>query len=173
MYQSGTPLARHLTSSHSGCKPLPLPDRFHDRKGRSFLQSLAAIQIDHDIVTGADGRLESLPCPPGSGSGHFPATRPFHGTVPDDPHQDQKNICGFVSSKHLHSKIRSELRNTQRSQLTAADVLGCDAQGLRYPETGDMTSLSVQRDILYRIQSDQILEHTDHRRIIMSEDIKL
>ena len=60
----------------------------------------------------------------------------------------------------------------QGSQLTAADVLGRDAQGRGILEQAhDLPA--VQRDILYRIQADQVLEHTDHGGIIMAQDIQL
>ena len=88
-----------------------------------------------------------------------------------DPHQVRK-IFGLCIQEHLHGKVRSEFRDPQGSQLTAADILGRDAQGRGILEQAhDLPA--VQRDILYRIQADQVLEHTDHGGIIMAQDIQL
>ena len=88
-----------------------------------------------------------------------------------DTHKVRK-ILRLRINKHLHCEIRTKLRNAKRPKLTAADILRLDSQRVRTLEqTHDLPG--IQRNILNRIQSCEILQHTDHRRIIVSENIKL
>ncbi len=89
-------------------------------KASSFLQSLLD-QIDHDIVTGTDGRLDRCLALLDQGLG---VAQPHVRSVGQtgDPHQVRK-ILGLCIQEHLHGKIRSELRDAQGPQLAAADVL--------------------------------------------------
>ena len=83
-----------------------------------------------------------------------------------------RKILRLRINKHLHCEIRTKLRNAKRPKLAPADVLRLDSQRVRTLEqTHDLPG--IQRNILNRIQSRKILQHTDHRRIIVSENIKL
>ena len=83
-----------------------------------------------------------------------------------------RKILRLRINKHLHCEIRTKLRNAKRPKLAPADVLRLDPQRVRTLEqTHDLPG--IQRNILNRIQSCEILQHTDHRRIIVSENIKL
>ena len=83
-----------------------------------------------------------------------------------------RKILRLRINKHLHCEIRTKLRNAKRPKLAPADVLRLDPQRVRTLEqTHDLPG--IQRNILNRIQSRKILQHTDHRRIIVSENIKL
>ena len=127
-------------------------------------------QIDHDIVTGTDGRL----------NGGRPLldqllgiSQPDVGSVSQsgDPHQVGK-IFRLGIDQHLHGEVGSKLRNAQSPQLAAADILRPDPQRLRTLEQAH-NLLGIQRNILYRIQADQVLEHPDHGGIIVPQNIQL
>ena len=82
-----------------------------------------------------------------------------------------RKILRLRINKHLHCEIRTKLRNAKCPKLTAADILRLDPQRVRTLEQAHDLS-GVKRDILDRIESCEILQHTDHRRIIVSENIE-
>ena len=73
--------------------------------------------------------------------------------------------------EHLYDKIGSKLRNTQASELTSADVFGRDPKRLGGAEQAH-DRLVIKRH-LPRIRSGKILKHPYHRRIIVSQYVKL
>ena len=86
-------------------------------------------------------------------------------------HQIRK-VLGLGVQKHLHGKIRAELRYAKGSQWTAPYVVRHDPKGRGILEQAhDLPA--VQRDILNRINANQVLEHTYHGRIIVPQDIQL
>ena len=162
------PVLRHLLFPLR-LQSLALTDRLHDRKRKTFLKSLLD-QIDHDIITRTDRSLnrclalldERLGIP-----------QPYIRTMGQtrDTHKVRK-ILRLRVNQHLHREIRTELRNPERTKLTPADILRLDPQRIRALEqTHDLPR--IQRDILDRIKSREVLQHTDHRRIIVPENIKL
>ena len=87
-----------------------------------------------------------------------------------NPHQIRK-IFRFGIDQHLHREVCTKLRNAKRPELTAAEILRSDTERLRVlEETHDL--LRIQWNILNRVESRQILQHTNHGRIIVSENIE-
>ena len=78
---------------------------------------------------------------------------------------------GLRIQKHLNDKFRSKLRDSQRSQWAAVDLIRRDAKRRRILEQAHDLRI-VQRD-LRRVNARQILQHPDHRRIIVSQNIQL
>ena len=76
-----------------------------------------------------------------------------------------------MSSKHLHGKIRTELRNAKAPKgqppISSGVIPSASVFWNRL-----MTSWS-SRGMSLRIQAGQVLQHTDHGRIIVSENIQL
>ena len=88
-----------------------------------------------------------------------------------DTHQVGE-ILGLSVKKHLHGKVRTELRHAQGPQGTAADIVRHDSQSGRVLEQAhDLPA--VQGNVLYRVNTDQILKHTYHGGIIVSQYIQL
>ena len=87
-----------------------------------------------------------------------------------DTHQIRKRFRRSVD-QHLHRKICTKLRNSKCTKLRAADVLRFDTKCFRIMEQRHNIFI-IQRNRL-RIQSGQIFQTTNHRRIIMTENIKL
>ncbi len=162
---------RNAVRQHFRFPLLPEPpafaNRFHDREGQALVQPHLN-QIHHDIVAAADGGLNRGLAAQNQILG---VAHPHVGAVGQtgDPHQIGK-ILRFGVDQHLHGEIRAELRHPQRPQPAAADVLRTDPQGRRIlKQRHDLRA--VQRNIR-RVQSRQILQHTDHGRIIVSENIQ-
>ena len=73
--------------------------------------------------------------------------------------------------KHLDNEIGTELRHAKTSKRAAADVLRLDAERLGALEQRHDLRV-IERNRL-RIKVRDILEHTDHGRIIVSENVEL
>ena len=88
-----------------------------------------------------------------------------------DPDQVGK-VLRLCIKEHLHGKIRTKLRYAQCSQRTAADIVRSDPQRLSALKQAHNLR-TVQRDILNRVKTSQILEHSYHGGIIVSQNIQL
>ena len=73
--------------------------------------------------------------------------------------------------KHLNNEIGTELRHAKTSKRAATDVLRLDAERLGALEQRHDLRV-IERNRL-RIKVRDILEHTDHGRIIVSENVEL
>ena len=87
-----------------------------------------------------------------------------------DTHQVGKG-SGLGVQKHLHGEFGAELRNPEVSEGPAVDVVRRDAKGRRILEQRHHL-LVIQGD-LRGIQSGQVLQHTDHGGIIVSQNVQL
>ena len=139
----------------------------HDVKCKSRFQS-PVDQIRHNIISCTDrGRkfTDALrnQC--------LCVSKPYIRTMGKsrDTHQIRKCFRRSVD-QHLHRKICTKLRNSKCTKLRAADVLRFDTKCFRIMEQRHNIFI-IQRNRL-RIQSGQIFQTTNHRRIIMTENIK-
>ena len=163
---------RHIMLSHLllplGSQAFPFPDLLHDHERHLRVKSLAD-QVNHDVVTAADGGRDR------AGPAHnqvLGVAQPDVGSVRKTGDPDQvRQVLRFCVDQHLDRKFRSELRDSQGSQRTAADILRFYAEGIRVLEQGHHLPV-VQRNV-DRPHPGQVLQHPDHGRIIMAQDIQL
>ena len=128
-----------------------------------------AYEIDHDVVTGTDGRIY------GTGALAYKLlgiSQPDVGAVgkPGYAHK-VRHIMRLRLQKHLHGKIRSELRHSHGPAGRSSYIV----RG--YPKR---LSIGKQRHYLrrpyryvHRIEPRKVLKLAHHGRIILSEDIQL
>ena len=162
------PVGLHLRHP-LGFQSLALSYTLHDGEGQSLVQPLGN-QIDHNVVTGTDGCLNGCLSLLNQGLG---ISQPHIRAVGQagNPHQVGK-VFGLGVKKHLHCKVRTKLRHSQSSQGAAADILRLNPKGFRILEQAH-NLLAVQRDVVNRINPSQILKHSDHGGIIVSQNVQL
>ena len=114
----------HVLLLHGGdpviLQALALPDALHDGEGQAGLHPHLD-QVDHDIVTGTDGRGN------GGRAAHdqiLGVAQPHVRAVgkPRNAHQVREGL-GLGIDYHLHGEVGAELRNPQDSQLCAPDLV--------------------------------------------------
>ena len=163
---------RNIMLPHSSLPLVPEPLSFshalHDRKCKAALHSHTD-QIDHNIVSGTDrcgnGSLSFLDQSLG-------ISQPYVRTMSKSRDPDQiRKILWLGINKHLHGKVCTKLRHTQTAKLAPSNILRSDAQSFCAGKKGH-NLFAVKRDLL-GILFGQILQHTDHGRIIVSQNIKL
>ena len=151
-----------------GLQSLSLSYTLHNRKGQTGLHALMN-QVQHNIVPGTDSR--------GNGGLAFlnkalGVVQPHIGTMGQsrDPDQVREGLRLGVAH-HLDYEVGAELGNAKASQGAAVDILRLDSQSL--------CILKQRHDVLViqwnglRIQAGQVLQHTNHGRIIVSQNVQL
>ena len=152
---------------HFRLQSLSFPDALHNGKSKGAFHPHPD-QVHHNIIPRAnrrgDRRLSLL-------NQSLGVPQPYIRTMSQsgNPYQIRKCL-GLCVNQHLHGKFRTELRNSQSAQLTAADLLRHNPKRLRIFEQRHHRSI-VQRN-LHRINTGKILQHTYHGRIIVSEYIQ-
>ena len=85
---------------------------------------------------------------------------------------DQIGEMSWMSiNKHLHSELRTKLRDSKTSQFTAADILRTDPKCLGSRKQGH-DILLIQRN-RSRTDAGKILQHPDHGGVIVTQHIQL
>ena len=148
-------------------KSFTLSDTFHD------CECLAAFhthidQISHNIVTGTDCRGN---CCKSFTDKLLRISQPYICSVGKAGNTDQIRKTGWLCLlNHSDYKICSKLRNSQTSKRTSSNILRFDSQCLRTGKQGHYLFI-IQRNIL-GVCIGQILQHTDDRRIIVSQNVQ-
>ena len=146
----------------------PLSNCLHDLEGLCRLYAHRD-QIEHNIVSGTDrGR-----------NGRHPAhdqilgiAQPHVGSVGQTGNTNQiGESLRLCIDYHLHRKVCAELRNSQCSQPCSANLFRRDTKCFRILEQAhDIRSVQGNGQ---GISSRHILQHSDHGRIIVSQNIQL
>ena len=143
-------------------------DTLHDGKCQAAFHPFSN-KVDHNIISrtdrGGNGRRSVL-------NQYLGISKPYVRTMRKSRNTYQVGkIFRLGIDQHLHGKVCTKLRDPEASQPAAADILRADPQSLRSRKQGHDISL-VQRNCSCT-DAGQILQHTDHGRIIVSKYIKL
>ena len=153
---------------HLRLQSLPLTHGFHCLEGHRRILALAD-EVNHNIIAAADAacqRADAL-C-----NQIRSVAKPHVRSVGKARNLDQlRQRCRFGILQHSHDKLRSEFRNTERADLDAAVLLRRNSEGFQTNEQLH-DALIVQRK-LNRIHARDVLQHSDHRRIIVSQNVEL
>ena len=109
-----------------GLQSFALTDALHDLEGVEWLHA-PALQIEHDVVSGADDVAKSELQVGDEGLG---VVEPDVRAVGKTGYPDEVlDVFRLGVHEHAADEVRAEFRNAQRSRV-AVDVLGLDLQGL-------------------------------------------
>ena len=143
-------------------------DLLHDIKGKRALKAHVD-QISHYVISRTYGcRYCSLAFFDNS----LRIVQPYIGSVRQTRYSDKIGECGRLCiNKHLYDKIRSEFRYSETPQRAPSYIIRRYSQSIG---GGKQThNLRIIKRNLFRIRPCKILQHPDHCRIIVSENIKL
>ena len=145
-----------------------LTHSLHNLKGLFRFHALID-QIGHNIVSGTytgGNRSDSIP------DQILRIAHPHVGSMRQTGYPDKVGKgLRLCLDNHVHSEVRAELGDAETAQLRPADLLRRYAERIGILEqTHDIPAVQRNRQ---RVTSCQILQHTDHRRIIVSENVQL
>ena len=110
---------------HLARRDLALPHALHDREALARVHSLLN-QVHHDVVAAADRRLKRRGVRLDQ---HLRISLPHVRPVRESRDPDQvRESLRLRLEHHVHGEIRSELRNAERPEPAAHDLLRGDAE---------------------------------------------
>ena len=148
---------------------LVLSGELHDGEGLTRVHALMH-EVDHDIISTADRLLQ----------GGCAVLDEVLRVVEVDVRTvaeardtyEVREVLRLRILNHLHREGGTELRDPETAELDAVDVFRSDVQCFRRSKEAHHLFI-IERDVIDRIDSRQVLETPDHGRVIVSEDVEL
>ncbi len=153
---------RHFALCHQSFTNL-----FHNIKSRAIFHT-GMDQVSHNIISGTDGRRQGTVTP---GNIILGIIQPYIGSMGQTGNANQiRKVFRLGIPEHLHNKICTKFRNPKTSQVTSHQIIR------RYSQCAGIRKQRQYHRIIQAdgngVYSGNILQHTDHGRIVVSQYIK-